>query len=314
MPPSTVIPHRIVQPPTPVPIPTYEPEYSPRVDGVILLGPPQIRDTRTFQPIYVPSERRPIVPVDPPPPPPKEVRFDLDRDDRRDEDEEDGQGIELPGYRTPRDTEQVNYDGPRFPPTIPHDEGYRHREYDSLQAGAIDWIEQELIARFMSQLQGQQATVPVRQPRDAASARTSFSSSSDDRSLHDRLVDVLGQDVFQLFDVGVPVDQDLVQALAREVIEDQITHMLGFRSPRDSIQIAQPPPAPPPRTITPTTSIPIEPHYQHPWPQDHSVPTPQPTPPSSPPPPVRPPRVATPEITGRSFVSSRTSLIDRFPF
>ena len=296
---------------------------------MILLGPPQIRDTRTFQPTYIPSDHKPIPHPPSQPkltaqilpsfdfdPSTKKVRFgnktetvrtDLDHndDDDDDDDDDDGHGIELPGFHRPTEPQPpATYDGPRFPPTIPHDEGYRNREYDTLQSGAIDWIEQELIARFMSQLQNQQTTVPIRQHQDVISARSSTSSSSDDRSLHDRLLDLLGQDGFQLFiDMGQPIDQDLIQALTREVLEERIAQMIGFRSPRESIQIIQPPPAPPPRTMTPTTIIPVDNHY-HQWPQDHSVPTPQPTPPQSPPPPVRPPRVVTPEITGNFFFSS----------
>ncbi|CAF4731213.1 unnamed protein product, partial [Rotaria magnacalcarata] len=79
------------------------------------------------------------------------------------EDDGDGVGIEIPGYHGKRDDHQPTYDGPRFPPTIPHDEGYRNRQYDTLQSGAVDWLEQELIARFMSQLQNQQTTVPMPQ-------------------------------------------------------------------------------------------------------------------------------------------------------
>jgi hypothetical protein len=281
----------------------YEPEYYTRPDGVILLGPPQIRDTRSFQPTYVPSTHKltphilPSVDVDPST---KKVRFgqksesirvDLDDDDE----EDDGQGIEIPGYHGPKDDQQT-YDGPRFPPTIPHDEGYRNRQYDTLQSGAIDWLEQELIARFMSQLQNQQTTVPIRQHRDIISARSSTSSSSDDRSIHDRLLDLLGQDGFQLFiDMGQPIDQDLIQALTREVLEERIAQMIGFRSPRESIHVVPPPPAPPPRTTTPisTTTVVVDHHH---WPQEHNVPTPQPTPPQSP---IHHPRVVTPEITGK---------------
>ena len=256
-----VPPRQLMEQPVVIPTTTattYEPEYYTRPDGVILLGPPQIRDTRTFQPTYVPSKTNltphilPSVGVEP-----KKIHFGnrtdiirVDTDD--DDDEDDGQGIEIPGYRQPKDDQQT-YDGPRFPPTIPHDEGYRNRQYDTLQTGAIDWLEQELIARFMSQLQSQQTTVPVRQHRDLISARSSTSSSSDDRSLHDRLLDLLGQDGFQLFiDMGQPIDQDLIQALTREVLEERITQMIGFRSPRESIHVIQPPPAPPPRATTPT--------------------------------------------------------------
>ena len=302
----------MIQPVVPAPplaLPAYEPEYYRHPDGVILLGPPQIRDTRTFQPIYGPSATKltphvlPSVDVDPSA---KKVRFghktesiQVDLDDDDGDDDDDGHGIEIPGYHGAKDAQQQTYDGPRFPPTIPHDEGYRNRQYDTLQSGAIDWLEQELIARFMSQLQNQQTTIPVRQHRDVISARSSTSSSSDDRSLHDRLLDLLGQDGFRLFiDMGQPIDQDLIQALTREVLEERIAQMIGFRSPRESIQLIPPPPAPPPRTMTPTTSTVVE---HHPWPHDNSVPTPQPTPPHSPPPPVRPPRVATPEITGNSF-------------
>ena len=157
----------------------------------------------------------------------------------------------------------------------------------------------------MSQLQNQQTTVPIRQHRDIISARSSTTSStSDDRSIHDRLLDLLGQDGFQLFiDMGQPIDQDLIQALTREVLEERITQMIGIHSPRESIYIAPPPPAPPPRTTTPTaTTIGLidHHHHQHPWPQENNVPTPQPTPPQSPPPPIHHhPRVITPEITGK---------------
>lgn len=285
----------------------YGPEYYTRPEGVILFGPPQIRDARTFQPVYVPSgpkltpQMLPSVDIDPSK---KKVRFGnknesvrTDLDDDEENEEDDGQGIEIPGYHKPRDDYQPPYDGPRFPPTIPHDEGYRNRQYDSLQTGAIDWLEQELIARFMSQLQNQQTTVPIRQHRDIISARSSTSSSSDDRSIHDRLLDLLGQDGFQFFvNMGQPIDQDLIQALTREVLEEHIAQMIGFHSPRESIHVLQPP-APPPRTTTPTatTTVVIDNHH---WAQDNSVPTPQPTPPQSPPPPKHHPRVVTPEITG----------------
>jgi hypothetical protein len=152
----------------------------------------------------------------------------------------------------------------------------------------------------MSQLQNQQTTVPIRQHRDVISARSSTSSSSDDRSIHDRLLDLLGQDGFQLFiDMGQPIDQDLIQALTREVLEERIAQMIGFRSPRESIHVIPPPPAPPPRTTTPTTVV-IDHHH---WPHEHDVSTPQPTPPQSPPPPTHRPRVVTPEITGKILLS-----------
>jgi hypothetical protein len=300
-----VPPRRVIEQP-----PVYEPEYYARPDGAILLGPPQIRDTRTFQPTYVPSAPRltphilPTVDIDPST---KHVRFgqkyesvNVDSDDN--EEEDDGQGIQMPGYHG-RDDHQQTYDGPKFPPTIPHDEGYRNRQYDTLESGAIDWLEQELIARFMSQLQNQQTTVPIRQHRDVISARSSTSSSSDDRSIHCRLLDLLGQDGFQLFiDMGQPIDQDLIQALTREVLEERITQMIGIRSPRESIYVAPPPPAPPPRTTTPTpppTTVLVDNHHH--WPQENGIPTPQPTPPQSPPPQPSKhhPRVVTPEITGK---------------
>ncbi len=301
-----IVPPRVIdQPPPP---PAYVPEYYTRPDGVILLGPPQIRDTRTFQPTYVPSVHKltphilPSVDVDPST---QKVRFGQKSESIRvnlddNEEEDDGQGIEIPGYHGTKDDHQQTYDGPRFPPTIPHDEGYRNRQYDTLESGAIDWLEQELIARFMSQLQNQQTTVPIRQHRDVISARSSASSSSDDRSIHDRLLDLLGQDGFQLFiDMGQPIDQDLIQALTREVLEERITQMIGFRSPRESIHIAPPPPAPPPRTTTPTSTTTVLVDHHHHWPQENGVPTPQPTPPQSPPPPIHHPRLVTPEITGQ---------------
>ncbi|UJR26403.1 hypothetical protein I4U23_007735 [Adineta vaga] len=328
--PRTIVPpRRITEQPTiihapvpPPPQPVYEPKYYTRPDGVILLGPPQIRDTRTFQPTYMPSTTKltphvlPSVDVDPSATKVRfgnrteSIRFGLDDNENdEDEDDDDGHGIEIPGYHGSRDDHQQSYDGPKFPPTIPHDAGYCNRQYDTLQSGAIDWLEQELIARFMSQLQNQQTTISVRQHHDVVSARSSTSTSSDDRSIHDRLLDLLGRDGFQLFiDMGQPIDQDLIQALTREVLEERITQMIGFRSPRESIHVVQPPPAPPPRTITPTTTTSIpDHHHQHQqhyqWPQDTSVPTPQPTPPHSPPPPTQRPRVVTPEITAQELSS-----------
>ncbi|CAF0865995.1 unnamed protein product [Rotaria sordida] len=311
VPPRCIIEQPSTTLPPPPPPPVYEPQYYTRPDGVILLGPPQIRDTRSFQPTYIPSACKltphilPSVDIDPSK---KKVRFgqktesirvDLDGSDEQ-EDDDDGQGIEIPGYHDKKDDHQYTYDGPRFPPTIPHDEGYRNRQYDTLQSGAIDWLEQELIARFMSQLQCQQKTIPIKQHRDIISARSSTSSSSDDQSLHCRLLDLLGQDGFQLIiDMGQPIDQDLIQALTREVLEERITQMIGFRSPRESIHVL-PPPAPPPRITTPTTSTTVLIDHQHHWPQENSVPTPQPTPPQSPPP-IHHPRVVTPEITGQEI-------------
>ncbi|CAF1342788.1 unnamed protein product, partial [Didymodactylos carnosus] len=275
--------------------------------NAILLARPQVRDTRILQPNYIPSTNQPstlekkltqnVLPaVDILPSSSKKVRFGQktetmrhDQDDDDDE-EEDGQGVHLPGYQTDFGPP---YDGVKFPPTAQQDQGYQDRKYDHLHTGTVDWLEQELIARFMSQLQSRDPQPPsVKKRHDSLT-----SSESSDHSLHCRLLDVLGQDGFRLFvDMGQPIDQDLIQALTREVLEERIAQMIGYHTPRESIQLVQQP-IPPQRTITPVTTITTTNHHY-----DDGVSTPQPTPPHSPRVPVQPPIVHTPEITGMNLV------------
>lgn len=315
------------------PLSNIEPQYRNNSNGAVLLAPPQIRDVRHLQPTYdlplsdrpsgKPSPRKSISSESSVKPAQlrrqtleptawmpnstkvsfgnktENIRHYDDDDDNDDDDDDagDGVGVVLPGYHGRSTIDRSDYDGPRFPPTIPHDEGYRNRQYDPLEENARNWVEQELIARFMSHLKDQQTTVRTQHPRDLISARSSTSSSSIDRSLHDGLLDLIGQDGFRVFmDVGQNVDQNVIEALTREVLKEQISQMIGTRSPRDSIQ----PPAPPPRSQTPTTArIPVT-DYEDEYHPQNTVETPQNTRPSSPTTPtqIHKPTRITPEITG----------------
>ena len=116
-------------------------------------------------------------------------------------------------------------------------------------------------------------------------------------------VDVMGKKGFQIFvDVGQPVDPNLIEALAREVLEEKVASMIsnGLNTARDNPATSYTPHPPAQSTGQPQPS-PRRPTVDYYLPNEHEqtggsmdVPTPIPTPHESP---VPTPRANTPRLT-----------------
>ncbi|KAK3702737.1 hypothetical protein RRG08_042722 [Elysia crispata] len=164
--------------------------------------------------------------------------------------EQSGQGLQFPGYE-PRP--QAEYSGPSFPPqkaaagggdwmaggsqAPPRQsqlsdvmaEDLRRR--DLLERNAVYWLEQELMAQVLSKV------MPIEvghKPEDISKDAASFVEVDDpkesprDDSL--MVADMIGQGGLQLFiDAGQPVDNALIQALVKEVLQEKVGAMLAQR-------------------------------------------------------------------------------------
>ncbi|XP_038047014.1 TALPID3 protein-like [Patiria miniata] len=212
------------------------------------------------------------------------------------EDELPTPGISLPGRYT--ETRRP-YHGPPFPPQAPHpnpsnvgpssDQLAGGIRKDIMENAAMEWIEQELMARMISELYSRQ---PVQEPRPV-SPDSSMASSA-----NDSIVETIGPAGLQLFvDAGQAVDHTLVSALVREVLEEKVTAAVGQHD-RDI-------PGRQPTTPTP----PVMPQTDSKSP----IPTPEVTPKASPvhTPPLMASRVATPlaSPSGASPVESETESV-----
>ncbi|XP_077992540.1 protein TALPID3-like [Glandiceps talaboti] len=206
----------------------------------------------------------------------------------------DGTGISLPGYRERQPTE---YHGPAFPPKQPAPQvvavpssdvlASEIGRRDLLENSAIRWVEQELMARIISQMRPEdEDEIDVLRPASPVSEATPDST----------IMEGIGNAGLQLFvDSGHPVSSDLVNALVREVIEERLAGMLGQHLAERQRPLSPPSPRQPmmeepPREATPP---PFAPRVR--------VPTPQVTPRASPvhtptPPAVRSP-LDTPDVT-----------------
>ncbi|XP_072030129.1 protein TALPID3-like [Amphiura filiformis] len=204
----------------------------------------------TAPPTPAPSEDSIVQPPEEPPPPsppqllpqdsPKaEVAADtqfsnyLEVEDKVEEsssseDELPEPGISLPGYRgSPR----RDYHGPPFPPKAPPpNQGLSSdvlaagiRRKDVLENQAVEWIEQELMARMISELNNRQQQ---KEPRPTSPDSSIMSAASSQTSM----VEAYGAAGLQLFvDAGQPVNPELVDGLVREALEEKIAAMLGQR-------------------------------------------------------------------------------------
>nr|XP_006817963.1 PREDICTED: TALPID3 protein-like [Saccoglossus kowalevskii] len=207
----------------------------------------------------------------------------------------DGTGISLPGY----DESPSVYHGPPFPPQQPAPQVVAVPSSDVLaeeigrrdlfENRAIEWVEQELMARIISQMRPREEDEP-----DILRPDSPVSSEATDESV---IVDGMGNAGLQLFvDSGHPVSSDLVNALVREVIEEKLAAMLGQQL-ADRQRPRSPPPSPrqvveeqPPRQPTPPPFIPRE-RVSTPVVTPHASPIHTPPPPA-----VRSP-LDTPDVT-----------------
>ncbi|XP_052767112.1 protein TALPID3-like isoform X2 [Mya arenaria] len=159
------------------------------------------------------------------------------------EDEEDdvetAPGLQLPGYQ-PEEEPDVPYNGPAFPPKLPSNERQLTsdliaddiRRRDLLQNQANEWLEQELMARIISEV------YPLRDAEEPpAELSHVVSEGSEDSMAEEReksmfVMESIGHRGMQLFvDTGVPVDNCVVDRLVNEVLQEKIRNMLGERPP-----------------------------------------------------------------------------------
>lgn len=135
--------------------------------------------------------------------------------------------------------ENQPYNGPPFPPVHPPVSVQQAggvleadtRQEKALQERAMEWVEQELLARIVSEM-----NQPVPDPtaltilQTTPESNTEPDSESDDA---DMLSATIGLGGVQLFvDAGIPVDRDLVSNLIREVIAENISTILGHPRPK----------------------------------------------------------------------------------
>ncbi|XP_072170263.1 TALPID3 protein-like [Diadema setosum] len=233
---------------------------------------------------------------------------DNEEEEEEEEDPDDAHWTGSTGIALQGVTErQPSYHGPVFPPRQPpptepvrvvsSDQlaaGISHREL--LQNRAVEWVEQELMAKMISEMYFRRADLPPTASRERQRS-VSPVPSEEDEDLH-----AMGGGGLQLFvDAGQAVDPALVSGLVQEVLEEKIALCLGQREQERS-------------------SLDLTHHSQderqpspHPVRQRSPLQTPSPTPPASPiPQPFREPsptprdRILTPEasIEGDVEVSS----------
>ncbi|XP_005110510.2 TALPID3 protein, partial [Aplysia californica] len=158
-----------------------------------------------------------------------------------------GEGIQLPGYE-PRVAE---YSGPSFPPKtgksgpdwmaggeqmqppqqISDVMAEDLRRKDVLENNAVYWLEQELMARVLTEVMpiqvAQSAPLEAANISKAGSVHSEEASEREDSLL---VADMIGHGGLQLFiDAGQPVDNNLVSALVKEVIQERVNSMLAQR-------------------------------------------------------------------------------------
>ncbi|XP_046576486.1 LOW QUALITY PROTEIN: TALPID3 protein-like [Haliotis rubra] len=229
-----------------IPTEEVEPERSPELSKQVL--PPvdidSMSETSAQREVYIQSPQSP-----------RRSQFDTSyhyrqqrSEDEEDEEEEEedfdqsGVGIALPGHQPPPEPEPY---GPEFPPPVARlpqsmklesqitsdmlAEDLRQR--DLMQNKAVQWIEQELMARVLTEVYPLRPADPI--PHEPAPS-VHTDESVDDESL--LVMDTIGQTGLKLFvDAGQPVDNHLVNALVREVLSEQLTVMLGQRSQEDGL-------------------------------------------------------------------------------
>ncbi|KAK3597345.1 hypothetical protein CHS0354_034588 [Potamilus streckersoni] len=218
--------------------------------------------------------------------------------EEEDADVESATGIELPGYQAPEPPLQQQRK-PEFPPRpfsgdrqMTSDiiaEDIRRR--DALQNKAVEWIEQELMAQIITEL------FPLRQQEEPPEISHVVSEESEESMAEDKeeavfIMDSIGRGGLQLFvDAGMPVNNDLVQDLVREVVTEKIRTMLGQKPEEESGPQAAS------RLVTTTNQADMREPQPESWEQHLSrqVRTPEPTPKQSPA--SSPPRRISPPVT-----------------
>ncbi|XP_053401553.1 protein TALPID3-like isoform X2 [Mercenaria mercenaria] len=204
-----------------------------------------------------------------------------------DADVESAIGLELPGYQ-PEEVPEEQHNGPAFPPKLPSAdrqltsdliaEDIRRR--DILQNKATEWIEQELMARIITEVYSLKDT---EEPHDLSHvvSETSEDSMAEEKEKSMFVMDTIGHRGMQLFiDAGYPVDNSLVNRLVEEVLQEKVRTMLGQRpDSEDQTQVRGQPRVP---EDGPEWEEPVSEEMEEPSVHQANVSTPEPTPRASP--------------------------------
>ncbi|XP_011488426.1 protein TALPID3 isoform X2 [Oryzias latipes] len=121
----------------------------------------------------------------------------------------------------------VLYHGPAFPPAAPSSPAAQDpavsQQQVSLEARLMEWVEQQLMSRIISELYRPP-------PPDPVHSYISDQSELEERSLASDIVEAAGGEGLQLFvDTNTPVDSGLIRQLVSEVLTETIAQMFGQR-------------------------------------------------------------------------------------
>ncbi|KAM9433693.1 protein TALPID3 isoform 3-T3 [Salvelinus alpinus] len=180
---------------------------------------------------------------------------DIAQDPEEEEEEEelhDGP-IELNGLASPP---TAMYHGPVFPcypaePLPPPDpvlSSIQHRE--TLENRLVDWVEQQLMARMISEM--------YQPPLADPAQNQSPSPSEPEDSVTSDIVEAAGGEGLQLFvDASVPVDSELIRQYVNEALAETIALMLGQREGQERPVAPAKPQDPPPQEVEPLVPTPV---------------------------------------------------------
>nr|XP_029543585.1 protein TALPID3 isoform X3 [Oncorhynchus nerka] len=178
---------------------------------------------------------------------------DIAQDPEEEEEEELHDGpIELNGLASPP---TAMYHGPVFPcypaePLPPPDpvlSSIQHRE--TLENRLVDWVEQQLMARMISEMYHPPLADPAQ--------NQSPSHSEPEDSVTSDIVEAAGGEGLQLFvDASVPVDSELIRQYVNEALAETIALMLGQREGQER-PVAPAKPRDPPSQEEPLVPTPV---------------------------------------------------------
>ncbi|XP_031684548.1 protein TALPID3 isoform X2 [Oncorhynchus kisutch] len=176
---------------------------------------------------------------------------DIAQDPEEEEELHDGP-IELNGLASPP---TAMYHGPVFPcypaePLPPPDpvlSSIQHRE--TLENRLVDWVEQQLMARMISEMYHPPLADPAQ--------NQSPSHSEPEDSVTSDIVEAAGGEGLQLFvDTSVPVDSELIRQYVNEALAETIALMLGQREGQER-PVAPAKPRDPPSQEEPLVPTPV---------------------------------------------------------
>eukprot|EP00063_Salmo_salar_P075293 XP_014050128.1 PREDICTED: protein TALPID3 isoform X2 [Salmo salar] len=228
-----------IEPHTPTPTPSQSPAPSPP-PPLAAVPPPDIQSVEGTHDEERDDEEQSVFPG---------THFlevaDIAQDPEEEEEEEelhDGP-IELNGLASPP---TAMYHGPVFPcypaePLPPPDpvlSSIQHRE--TLENRLVDWVEQQLMARMISEM--------YQPPLADPAQNQSPSHSEPEDSVTSDIVEAAGGEGLQLFvDASVPVDSELIRQFVNEALAETIALMLGQREGQERPVAPARPQDPPPQ-------------------------------------------------------------------